>query len=109
MHFRICLVVFAISSTVATLYATEPALLGSPDFQPTPEQPLGWRGDGTGHYPGAMPPTTWSRRAVSGATAAAVYQAKKPSGEPSKDAAKLELGIVKDWLVRGPFPSDHPP
>ncbi|MGD0089850.1 MAG: hypothetical protein ABSE73_08005 [Planctomycetota bacterium] len=38
-----------------------PAALGAPDFQPTPERPIGWRGDGTGHYPGATPPTTWAR------------------------------------------------
>ena len=32
------------------------APLGSPGFRPTPEQPVGWRGDGTGRYPGATPP-----------------------------------------------------
>ncbi len=36
--------------------------LGSPRSLPTPDQPVGWRGDGTGRYPGAIPPTTWSRR-----------------------------------------------
>jgi outer membrane protein assembly factor BamB len=36
-------------------------LLGSPSFMPTPERPIGWRGDGTGRYPGATPPTAWSR------------------------------------------------
>ena len=35
--------------------------LGSPDFYPSPTHPVGWRGDGTGHFPGATPPTTWSR------------------------------------------------
>ena len=34
--------------------------LGSPDFRPTPSQPFGWRGDGTGRFPGATPPTEWS-------------------------------------------------
>jgi outer membrane protein assembly factor BamB len=33
--------------------------LGSPAFQPTPQRPIGWRGDGTGCYPGATPPTEW--------------------------------------------------
>ncbi|MCY3022245.1 MAG: PQQ-binding-like beta-propeller repeat protein [Planctomycetota bacterium] len=37
------------------------AALGSPDFYPSPARPIGWRGDGTGHYPGATPPTSWSR------------------------------------------------
>ena len=35
--------------------------LGSPEFYPSPLRPVGWRGDGTGHFPGATPPTTWSR------------------------------------------------
>ena len=35
------------------------AQLGSPTFRPTPDRPVGWRGDGSGRYPGATPPTTW--------------------------------------------------
>lgn len=34
--------------------------LGSPEFRASKESPLGWRGDGTGRYPGATPPTEWS-------------------------------------------------
>jgi outer membrane protein assembly factor BamB len=37
-----------------------PAPLGSPDFRPTPERPFGWRGDGSGRYPGATPVLEWS-------------------------------------------------
>lgn len=83
--------------------------LGSPKFVPSLEHPFGWRGDGTGRYPSATPPTTWSRRVVSGATAGARYQARKPKGEgePS-DAPRLEVGIVKDWLVLGPFATETP-
>lgn len=44
------------------LLAAAPAPLGSPKFLPTPENPVGWRGDGTGRYPGATPPTAWERR-----------------------------------------------
>ena len=40
----------------------EPAALGSPTFRPSPERPVGWRGDGTGRYTGAKPPLTWERR-----------------------------------------------
>ena len=29
-------------------------------YQPSPDQPVGWRGDGSGRYPGATPPTTWT-------------------------------------------------
>ena len=38
------------------------APLGSPKFRPSPERPVGWRGDGTGRYPGATPPTIWERK-----------------------------------------------
>jgi outer membrane protein assembly factor BamB len=38
------------------------APLGSPKFAPSPERPLGWRGDGSGRYPGATPPTSWERK-----------------------------------------------
>ena len=34
--------------------------LGSAEFRPTLERPFGWRGDGTGRFPGATPPAEWS-------------------------------------------------
>lgn len=40
--------------------AAPPVPLGSPDFRPTPERPFGWRGDGSGRFPGAIPVTEWS-------------------------------------------------
>ncbi len=48
--------IFGVSTTVAA----KDALLGSPDFRPSPEQPVGWRGDGTGKFSGATPPMNWS-------------------------------------------------
>lgn len=33
--------------------------LGHPDFQPTPQRPIGWRGDGSGVFPAATPPVEW--------------------------------------------------
>jgi outer membrane protein assembly factor BamB len=33
--------------------------LGHKNFVPTPERPVGWRGDSTGHFPGADPVTAW--------------------------------------------------
>ncbi|MCY3017437.1 MAG: PQQ-binding-like beta-propeller repeat protein [Planctomycetota bacterium] len=83
------------------------ALLGSPGFSPSPERPIGWRGDWTGRYPGATPPLQWSRR-VKGLTAELKYQARKPVGEPGKDAAPLEYFTIKDWLVVGPFEATDP-
>src|SRR4051812_36989929 len=52
--------------------------LGSPDFKPAPDRPVGWRGDWTGRFPGASPPIEWSRRAK-GITSEIKYQAGKPS------------------------------
>src|SRR5678815_105657 len=54
--------------------------LGSPDFKPAPDRPVGWRGDWSGRFPGASPPMEWSRRAK-GLTSEIKYQAGKPSGE----------------------------
>src|SRR6476646_2031450 len=48
-------------SVANALHAAEE--LGSPNFMPTPEQPIGWRGDGTGRYPAATPPTSWDVKA----------------------------------------------
>ena len=86
--------------------ANEPAtasLLGSTEFKPTPERPVGWRGDYTGRFVGATPPLTWSRR-VRGITTSLRYQAAKPTGEAGKESRQLEYFSIKDWLIAGPFP-----
>lgn len=36
--------------------------LGTPQAGPSPQRPVGWRGDGTGRYPGATPPIIWDRK-----------------------------------------------
>jgi len=46
----------ALSSAAAAV--GEPPL-GAADFEPSPERPVGWLGDGTGVYPGADPVTHW--------------------------------------------------
>jgi len=52
---------------------------------------------------------SWSRTISGSAVSKATYQGPKPKGEgAAKDAAPLELGMVKDWLVIGPFPVDDP-
>ena len=59
--------------------ATAP--FGSVNFQPSPEQPVGWRGDGTGRYPGATPPTSWERKSSGDAytTKGIVWMAPLPN------------------------------
>ena len=84
-----------------------PAGLGSLDFMPSPEHPVGWRGDGTGRFPAANSPTHWSRR-VQGITTELKYQATKPTGDAGKDAVSLEYFAIKDWLYTGPFPVEDP-
>jgi len=36
--------------------------LGHQDFVPTTEHPIGFRGDGSGHFPGATPPVSFSEK-----------------------------------------------
>ncbi|MDB6030876.1 MAG: outer rane biosis protein [Verrucomicrobiales bacterium] len=83
------------------------AALGSPDFNATLEQSVGWRGDWTGRFPGATPPLEWSRR-VKGITSEIKYQAAKPSGEPGQASFPLEYFTLKEWLVAGPFEAADP-
>jgi outer membrane protein assembly factor BamB len=83
------------------------AELGSAAFHPTPERPIGWRGDWTGRFPGATPPIEWSRR-LKGITAEIAYQADRPSGTPGAKSRPLEYFTIKEWLVAGPFPAANP-
>jgi len=97
--------------TVLARRVTTPApngqQLGSPGFKPTPNQPVGWRGDWTGRFPGATPPPQWSRR-VKGITTEIKYQAQKPAGDPGADSHPLEYFTIKEWLVAGPFDVENP-
>src|SRR6187431_3152876 len=98
--------ILAVTAPAATAPAV-PAPIGSPQFAPSPERPVGWRGDWTGRFPGATPPVSWSRR-VKGITSELRYQAAKPAGEPGADSQPLEYFTIKDWLVAGPYQLDDP-
>src|SRR5689334_9815936 len=54
------LVIAGIAGRLVSAGADAPVPLGSPDFRPSLERPLGWRGDGSGRFPGATPVTKWS-------------------------------------------------
>src|SRR4029077_1165620 len=54
---RVVLISILIQSAI---FASDSAPLGSPDFRPSPEHPFGFRGDGSGCFPGATPTTEWS-------------------------------------------------
>ncbi|MCY2994257.1 MAG: PQQ-binding-like beta-propeller repeat protein [Planctomycetota bacterium] len=64
------------------------------------ESAMGWRGDGTGKYLAADPPTTWAR--VSAAVQGLRYRAAK-SGE-EQGGSPLPDGVIREWLVLGPVP-----
>jgi outer membrane protein assembly factor BamB len=65
------------------------------------ESPVGWRGDGSGRYPAATPPTTWGR--VSKPLQSLRYQASKPA--PSDAGAAMPDGVIREWLVLSPAPA----
>jgi len=64
------------------------------------ESPVGWRGNGTGKYPAATPPTAWGR--VSKPLRGLRYQASRP--KPSDVGAAMPDGVIRDWLVLSPAP-----
>jgi outer membrane protein assembly factor BamB len=51
----------ATASETAASKALANAPLGTQGLIPSTERPTEWRGDGTGRFPGAKPPTKWSR------------------------------------------------
>jgi hypothetical protein len=63
----------------------------------------GWRGNGTGLYPDAAPPLEWSR-VPRGALDGLRAQADRPKDGKPGDAALVEKGLLRDWLVLGPIP-----
>ena len=54
------IVVGALGRAVLAWAEEPPVLLGGPDSRPTLARPFGWRGDGSGRFPGATPVTNWS-------------------------------------------------
>lgn len=86
------------------------ALLGSPDFQPSPERPTGWRGDGSGRYLGATPPVTFERNVVT-AISGFRCQAKKPKADEASGAPVSQYAgtyRITEWLALGPVSPANP-
>src|ERR1700694_1876092 len=79
------------------------ALVFALALSPCPAEPFnGWRGNGTGRWPDANPQLQWQRIPKGGIT-----DLRAPAGRPAtiaSDGAPLETGIVRAWLVLGPFP-----
>ena len=62
-----------LSGSIRSLFAS----FGGRDFYPSPEHPVGFRGDGNGYFPGATPVTEWQEGTL------AVQKA--PAGSRAKD------------------------
>jgi outer membrane protein assembly factor BamB len=58
----IILLVLILTSVGRSAEPSSSAPLGSPNYRPTPERPFGWRGDGSGQFPGATPVIEWSAK-----------------------------------------------
>ena len=63
---------------------------------------FGWRGNWTGLYPDANPPAEWGR-IPSGVLAGLTCQAAKPADAAAKSGQPIEKGLLRDWLLIGPF------
>src|ERR1043165_1668841 len=76
-------------------------LLLAVQFAHCGENTIGWRGDGTGGFPAADPPTAWGR--VSTEVKGLRFQARKPAGAEAS-GSPMPDGVVREWLVLGPVP-----
>jgi outer membrane protein assembly factor BamB len=69
------------------------------------EPASGWRGNQTGLWPNANPPVEW-RRTPKGALAGLRATAHWTKDKEPANAAVVEKGLIRDWLVIGPFAVD---
>ncbi|MBM4035981.1 MAG: hypothetical protein FJ291_29955, partial [Planctomycetes bacterium] len=83
-------------------------LVVSAAFAGEPPKTYGWRGNWTGLYPEANPPTEWGRIAK-GVVAGLTCQAAKPDANAAKGTTAITTGqgFIRDWLVVGLFPVSH--
>ena len=72
-----------------------------------PAGSMGWRGDGTGKFPAADPPTQWGR--VSTAVEDLRFHAgpggRAPDFSAGSAGTPMPDGVIHQWLVLGPVPS----
>lgn len=65
----------------------------------------GWRGNGTGLYPDATPPTQWYR-VPRGALDGLRAQAGAPKDDKPGAAPLVHKGLLRDWFALGPLGAD---
>jgi len=66
-----------------------------------PTKSWGWRGDGSGRFPTANPPVHWSKK--SQRMLGLSCQADKPEPGAAKARDDISDGVIREWLVLGPF------
>lgn len=79
----------------------EPLAAPAAGPQPTGSNISGWRGDWTGRWPDATPPTVWGR--YNKAIHDHRCQSAKPKGDKPDLDEPLTHGLLREWLVIGPF------
>ena len=105
---RIGVAIFLFACAVHS--ADQSPALGSPDLLPTPDRPIGWRGDGSGRYPAATPTIAFERTAIT-PLSKMLSQAKKPVGEQSSGKPLVRFTgeyRATEWLVLGPVDPPNP-
>src|SRR6478672_3528212 len=75
-------------------------LIGFPLLAAEPTS--GWRGNGTGLWPDATPPLEWHRLPL-GAMEGMRASAEPPKGKDAGESPLVLKGLMRDWLVVGPF------
>lgn len=85
--------------------ATAILLFGSCLQAQSAEPMSGWRGNGTGLWPDANPPIEWHRLPL-GALQGMRASAEAPKSAEAGDAPLVLKGLIRDWLVAGPFAVD---
>ena len=67
------------------------------------EPTSGWRGNRTGLWPEAKTPIEWFR-IPHGAIEGLRCRANRPAAAEAGDATIVEKGLIREWLVLGPYP-----
>ena len=79
---------------------------------PSPDHPVGWRGDGSGRYPDATPSTHWQRLAKTPLTEFRAAARKPAADDAPVDGLPLDRARAafhpRQWLVLGPLTPDDP-
>lgn len=80
------------------------ALTATPDAMPAT---YGWRGNWTGLYPESQAPIQW-HRISNGVLRGMRCRAPGPPQDAARPEQPVEKGLIRQWLVVGPFPVQDP-